>query len=186
MPPAILVLMMLVLGAPALSQLSPAEAEAKLKERQADKEVARSEKVEITRGELDDLNATIAQLKAEITILRQQLPLPAAKPAAAKRPTKIELGMTRDALVTFVKAHPKYRVARFGAMQSTPVTVDGKALTRKAEIADIEITATRQVVVGQHKDVLGHWQDDYDMQSYVTTTMRVELQDDIITSIIVE
>src|SRR5690348_16052051 len=90
-----------VFGASASAQISPEEAKAKLAEREAQRQAERNKMVQITTGELADLRAKVAQLEATVKSLQAQQ----VKAAVKKMPETIEVGMTKDEVIAFVKAH---------------------------------------------------------------------------------
>src|SRR4051812_9801197 len=89
-----------VAGRSGLAQLSPEEAKAKLDERNAKRLAERSQVVQVTVGELADLRAKVSQLEAEVKALRAQ---PSTKPLAKKLPETIEIGMSKDEVLAFIK-----------------------------------------------------------------------------------
>lgn len=94
---------------PGFSQLSPEEAKAKLEERAAATKAEREKMVLISAGELDDLRARIRVLEAQ---LKTQV-----KPGAiAKRlATVIEVGMTRDEVMEFIRRTPSLSITEMQA-----------------------------------------------------------------------
>jgi hypothetical protein len=110
-------------GAPIFAQeVSPStqpipadQAMQRLRERQAQRESARSQKVTITRGELDDLKTEIAALKAELTAIKAaaaQAP-PANGDPQPRYVLRIATGTTRPQLITFLAMHKeRYRIGK--------------------------------------------------------------------------
>lgn len=103
----LVVLMVVACGPFCLAQMSPEDAAKRLAERQAARQAERDKLVQIKQGDLNDLRAEVARLKAEVSALHQQL---AEATSAAKSPPvriakKIEVGMSKDDLMRFIQAH---------------------------------------------------------------------------------
>jgi vacuolar-type H+-ATPase subunit F/Vma7 len=90
-----------------LAQVSPEEAKAKLAERDAQRQAERQQIIQITAGDLADLRQKLAVLEAQVKSLRAQL---ADKQTPKKISDSIEIGMTRDEVLLFIKRHPKLEV----------------------------------------------------------------------------
>jgi DNA repair exonuclease SbcCD ATPase subunit len=114
------------------AQLSPEEAKAKLEERNAKRLAERSQMVQVSAGELADLRARIAQLEGEIKTLRSQT---GQKAGYKKPPETIEIGMTKDEVIAFVKAHSALQVISISA--SAGISKSSQQTTVKRLSSDI-------------------------------------------------
>jgi len=123
-----------------LAQLSTDEATARLKAKQAERDAARATVVQISAGELQDLREKLKALEAENAELRAKVnggvananAGAAAKPVPKKKFTKLELGMTRQEVESFLAQHPNdYKV----------IGVSANAGVRKSVV---ETTVSRQ------------------------------------------
>lgn len=105
---AILVVVALgLLAAPALSQVEPDEAQAKLKQKAEQRKAERAKLVQISAGQLEDMQGEIIRLRAAVADLQKRLnphaAQAAAKPGAKRNFNNLEVGMTKDELLEFVK-----------------------------------------------------------------------------------
>jgi len=154
------------------AQVSTDEAYQRLQEKQKQRDAERAQQVTVTRGQLDDMMAEIAKLKAENASLRQQLaqggaganappqganPQPANPPIAAhKPPTKIDVGMTRDELVEFINARPdRYRlegisVHNSGSPSGTRTVVTRETVTQDGSDAPMKANVRRTETIETH------------------------------------
>jgi hypothetical protein len=135
------VLLVIVSGSSA--QTSSEDAVAKLKARQQQREAERAKTVEISYGELQDLKEEIQSLKrelAEYKVKSAGAMVSANKtPAVKRRPTKMELGMTREDLLWFINNHPRdYKI--IGAHADT-----GKTVRKEETVTQRETQGDSQV-----------------------------------------
>ena len=100
-------LIALALAPIAMAQVSPEEAKAKLAERDAQRQAERQQIIQITAGELADLRQKVAVLEAQVKSLRAQL---ADKQTPKKISDTIEIGMTKDEVLLFIKRHSNLEV----------------------------------------------------------------------------
>jgi hypothetical protein len=89
------------------------EAQRKLEEKAKDRQASRSREVTITQGELDDLKAQIASLQTEVARLRGE----SGKPASAQQKVynTLEIGMTKQEVMTFINHHKEYKMVGLAA-----------------------------------------------------------------------
>lgn len=94
----------LVCAGVGFAQVSTDEAMAKLKAKQEARDAERAKTVTITQGQLDDLKAEIASLKAQLASLHET-----GIPAAAKiEPVRaLAVGQTHDQVMDFLRRHPQ-------------------------------------------------------------------------------
>jgi hypothetical protein len=120
--------------------LSPEEAKAKLAAKEQQRLADRGQLIQTTSGELADLQLRIRQLEAEVSSLRSQL----GQKEVAKKTTFhviIEIGMTKDEVLAFVKRTKSLRVVGMSADTGTSksaeeVTVRGNSSGTK----DVTVT----------------------------------------------
>lgn len=150
---------LLIGGAASFGQISVDQANQKLQEKQKEQEAERSRPVTITQGELDDMKSEITKLKAEVKELRGQAVPPAAEqPAALTIPGKISVGMTREQLLRFIKAHKdKLEMTsdlpnQAGSIPAHPGASAPTTSPSKAETIILTVKAPRDVVVGVHSN----------------------------------
>src|SRR4051812_15999076 len=93
------VIVFLVIAAPARAQLSAEEAKAKLAEKETQRQAERAKVVTITAGELADLRTKVATLEAQLKALQAQGGAGGAKPVAKRPPDQIDIGMTKDEVI---------------------------------------------------------------------------------------
>src|SRR5688500_13165610 len=89
------------LAAGAQTAVTPEEARKRLEERNAQRRDERNQVMQITAGELADLRSKIQQLEGQVKVLQKQLEAKAEAPK--KVHTMIEIGMTKDEVMAFVK-----------------------------------------------------------------------------------
>lgn len=209
-------------GGSLLAQLSPEEAQQRLEERQKQRQAEREKTITIQQGQLDDLQAELARLRAENVMLKQQLaratppppapaPAAAAPPASKKKYTRVEIGMTREELLDFIAAHSDaYQVEGLSVHESgrhggqTVITrqettqqgdapaqttqrrtqiIESRTTPSKRELIRINLLEPQQVVVGRHKDALGHWVQDTGIEYRKAGWIWAHLEDNVVTSV---
>jgi len=92
-------LLALLLSFSAFAQVSVQEAQAKLAEKEQQRQIDREKIVQITAGELDDLRQRVRQLEDQLKLTRSRTNEKDIK----KVYTAIEIGMTKEELLAFVK-----------------------------------------------------------------------------------
>lgn len=131
---------------------------ATLKAKQAQREAERAQKADITVGDLEDLRALVKKLQAENAGLRKQLADAGANKTPKKHFTKIELGMTRDELESFIQQHQsEYKILGMSAstgthkraIQTTINRQDAQTVNRQGQ------TNTNTTVNGSNPQVRG-------------------------------
>ena len=150
---------LLIASTASFGQISVDQANQKLQEKQQEKVAERSQPVTITQGELDDMKSEIAKLKAEVQELRARAVPPAAEQTAASTiPGKIVVGMTREQLLRFIKAH-KDRLemisdlpTQAGSIPGHPAASAPTTAPSKTETIVLTVKAPRDVVVGVHSN----------------------------------
>src|SRR5262245_19211571 len=91
------------------AQVSPQDAQAKLEEKQKQRQAEREQMVQISAGELADLKAEIKRLEGDVKSLRAQLGQ--KDPTAAKKFHEfIEIGMTKDEVMIYIKGHSNLKL----------------------------------------------------------------------------
>lgn len=210
----IMIAVMTVALCAATSAQSPADdAHAKFMQRAAEREAARKELVQITVGELEDLRAELQLLKTHNAALTKKI-AELTNPSAAKKKyyTQIEMGMTKQELLLFVKARPREMelvAAKLGTKRTTSgveqtvrvrkesdaegtapnkvqvveESVEHKKDSAVQETMEIALLSARKVVVGQTRDVLGGRHDQVQTQYFRTGKIIVQLTDDVVTGI---
>src|SRR3954467_11689833 len=99
------ILIVIIVCTVSQSRASPEEAAKALAEKQAGREKARAVIVQISAGELEDFQTKIRLLQSQNDALSAKIAsLTGAPKPVAHRFTEIEVGMTKDELVTFVNA----------------------------------------------------------------------------------
>lgn len=112
----VLIALALVLAGPAIGQLTPEEAAQKLEQRKKERQAERAKLTSISQGALEDMQAELIRLRAEVASLKQQLLVarggPASPVAKANRrpPRTIEVGMTREELMAYLNTHHEYKM----------------------------------------------------------------------------
>lgn len=99
---------LLSLSVPTFAQLSPEEAAAKLAEKTAQRQAERSQVVQISAGELTDLREQVARLESQVRMLQAA---GSKKTSERKIHRDIEIGMTRDEVMVFIRARPNLRIS---------------------------------------------------------------------------
>jgi hypothetical protein len=112
-----------------------------LAEKQKEREAQRSAPAAITVGELDDLRAEVTRLRAENASLKGKPGGAAAAAAPAKRRTDIEVGMTRDELIAFVKSRPtQYQIGDFSTKAGGVQTSTEQFITKSKTASSQDVT----------------------------------------------
>lgn len=124
-----------------MAELSPEEAQAKLAAKEQQRQAERKQIVQMSAGELADMQAKIRQLEAEVAGLRAQLN---QKEAAKKSPVRsmIEIGMTKDEVLAFINRDKTLHITAMAAnagvnRSSSQVIVKGNSSLDK------NVTVTR-------------------------------------------
>ncbi len=97
------------------------EAQRRLEEKAKEKQAQRSREVTITQGELDDLKAQITSLQAEVARLRGDKTSTAT---ANKVYNTIEIGMTKQEVLMFIKQHNEFKLIGISADSGVRKSVD--------------------------------------------------------------
>jgi hypothetical protein len=181
---------LLIAGTASFGQISVDQANQKLHEKQKEQAAERSRPVTITQGELDDMMSEITKLKAEVQELRARAVPPAAEqPAALTIPGKIAVGMTREQLLRFIKAH-KDRLEMTsdlptqlaGSFPAHPGTSPPTTSTSKTETIILTVKAPHDVVVGTHSN--GPLQTkDVGSELRPDSTLTIVLLNDVVASL---
>jgi hypothetical protein len=133
-------------------QTSPEEAAAKLRAKQEERDAQRAKFVQITAGELEDLRAEVQNLKNQNADLQRRL-ADAGKPGAAaaaapkKRPTLIEVGMTRKDVDDFIRSRRDLRVVSVSSDSGVRKNVDETIVKRQGTGGSTTITNGNRVEV---------------------------------------
>jgi hypothetical protein len=173
----------LLISLPAFGQLHPEEqkaqmdaAKAKLEAKAKAREAERSKLVQITAGELADLEARVKELEAQLLALR-------GKAAEAEQPkakvyTEIEVGMTKAELQKFIARRDWLKVVSLG--QSARKADDAAVTVRES----MEIARYAKVTekVGSKTNALGQSVAVTDTVSKRVGTIWVALKDGVVTS----
>jgi hypothetical protein len=166
-------LVVLFAGVSAMGQVSPDEAKQKLEEKQKQRQAEREQIVQVTAGELADLRMEIKRLEGEVKSLNAQLGIKDAgassSASASAAPAKkyheiIEVGMTKDEVMMYIKAHSNLKLigtaADSGVRKSSEeivvaressgkrdatVQTDDQTPTRTRTAADAQGTSRTQV-----------------------------------------
>ena len=184
---------LLLANAACFCQTSTEEAGAKLRAKQAERDAQRAKMVQVTAGELEDLRAEVQRLKVQNADLQRKF-ADAAKPGAAivpkKRPTQVEVGMTRQEVEAFIKTRHDLRIVgvssdvgvrkqveetvtkRQALGGSTTLTNGNKLEVQKGEGQEERQTVERQSGKGKQETiVLAH----YSSRQVVTSRSRNSL-----------
>jgi len=188
------------LAAGAQNTVTPEEARKRLEERNAQRREEREQMVQITAGELMELRAKVAQLEGQVKALQQQSEKKVDVPK--KVHTMIEIGMTKDQVMAFVKrkgwrivgmqasagvskmATAEREVARGGSdpteveRQRTLVTATGK--TERFEVVQV---SNYKVETGTRTNALGQARAVYATEERVDAKIVVTLTDEIVTEV---
>jgi hypothetical protein len=136
----------------ALAQVSPEEAKAKLAEKDQQRQAERAQLIQITSGELTDLRAKVARLEGEVRALQGKL---GQKETFKKAPETIEIGMTKEDVVAFVKAHPALQVisvsASAGVNRSSQQTIVRRRTSDASQRTENDGPAQRATAKGDNE-----------------------------------
>jgi hypothetical protein len=143
-----LTLLVALLGATAvLAQSSPQDAKAKLDEAKAklaekdqQRQVEREKMVTITAGELSDLRVRIAQLESENKALKGRSA--GGKDQVRKVYSMIEIGMTKDEVMSFVRSRTGMRIVAMRADAGVSKSTESVVVRREAT-ANRDVTTTK-------------------------------------------
>jgi hypothetical protein len=114
------------------------DAKRRLAEKDVQRQKDREKVVEISAGELDDLRARIAQLEAQLRALQPKQANAAPRPARMM----IEIGMTRDEVMSFIKRRPEYRIVSMGASSGVSKSTEVVNVRRDSTLDRNATTAT--------------------------------------------
>ena len=135
---------------------SVADAKAELERKQKERAAARAEMTQITVGELEDLRDEVRRLELENAALKGKAANAAAKPPV-KRYTAIEVGMTRDELLAFVKSRSsQYRIGGMNVEAGGVQTEREQYIESTKRSGDVTtVTDTQRVVAVGRKGAVG-------------------------------
>lgn len=194
-----------------LAQSPTTQATEKLREREKQRQAERAKIVQVTAGELEDLQTQIRQLRAQNDSLSKKISaLTQANAAPVKKKyTELEIGMTKQEVLDFVRDHPRdlrIDAARYGTKESqsgvtrtSKTTVKGDGTQQQAQtvqesiVANDEISrdetivittlSSRQVSVGMSGDVLGGQHEQFQTQYVASGRINVTITGGVVSAL---
>jgi hypothetical protein len=128
----IIALLSVLMVSTCIAQSDDAEAKAKLAAKEAKRLTDRQQNVQITAGELSDLHLKISKLEGEINVLKTQLNQRGKSNRVLSN--MIEIGMTKQEVIDFVKRNKNMRITAMSAdtgvrRSSDQVIIKGQSQT---------------------------------------------------------